>query len=73
LVNNTNRTLDFECTLFAPDRVHLRQQLLQVPPGRVTRYYRLEQGAELKGKTVWLRCQQLDNGRYLNYRTNIDW
>lgn len=73
LVNNTNRVLDFECTLFAPDRVHIRQQLLQVPPGRVTRFYRLEKATELKGKTVWLRCQQLDNGRFLNYRTNVDW
>lgn len=73
LVNNTDRKLDFECTLFAPDRVHVRQQLLQIPPGRVTRYYRLEKAAELKGKTVWLRCQQLDNGRFLNYRTNVDW
>jgi hypothetical protein len=73
LVNNTDRILDFECTLFAPDRVHVRQQLLQIPPGRVTRYYRLEKAAELKGKTVWLRCQQLDNGRFLNYRTNVDW
>jgi hypothetical protein len=73
LVNNTDRILDFECTLFAPDRVHVRQQLLQIPPGRVTRYYRLEKATELKGKTVWLRCQQLDNGRFLNYRTNVDW
>lgn len=73
LVNNTERILDFECTLFAPDRVHVRQQLLQIPPGRVTRFYRLANAAELKGKTVWLRCQQLDNGRFLNYRTNVDW
>lgn len=73
LVNNTDRVLDFECTLFAPDRVHVRQQLLQIPPGRVTRYYRLEKATELKGKTIWLRCQQLDNGRFLNYRTNVDW
>jgi hypothetical protein len=73
LVNNTEKTLDFECTMFAPDRVHVRQQMLQIPPGRVTRYYRLPNAAELKGKTVWLRCEQLDTGRFLNYRTNIDW
>ncbi len=73
LVNNTNKILDFECTLFVPDRVHRRQQILQIPPGQATRYYRLENGNELKGKTLWLRCKQLDTGRFLNYRAEIDW
>jgi hypothetical protein len=73
LVNNTSKVVDFECTLYVPERVHQRQQLLQVAPGRMTRYYRLERGTELKGKVLWLKCKQLNSNQYLNYRATMNW
>jgi hypothetical protein len=73
LVNNTSKVVDFECTLYVPERVHQRQQLLQVAPGRMTRYYRYERGTELKGKVLWLKCKQLNSNQYLNYRATINW
>jgi hypothetical protein len=72
LVNNTTRSLSFNCYLYAPGRRRLRQQLLDVGPGRAARTFVLPNGRELLGKTLWLRAEEIGGTRVLNYRVGAE-
>ena len=72
-VNRGNRPVSFHCQLFAPDRRRLATQVIGLEPGRDVQVYRLPEGTELLGKTLWLRADEIDGPRTLNHRfTDVD-
>lgn len=72
----TNRTsptevLNFRCDLFVPGVQRQRQYVVKLGPGRDTRRYRLSAADELRGKELWLRAEQENGRRVLNYRWKV--
>ncbi len=67
-VNETDGRVSFDCELFAPDRKRLKTQVRNVLPGEDVQIYRLRDGEELTGKTLWLRATEIGGPRILNYR-----
>ena len=67
-VNQSNQPVSFRCELFAPERRRLMVQVLDQSAGQNEHVYRLEDGQELVGRTLWLRASEIDGQRILNYR-----
>jgi hypothetical protein len=71
LVNETEQAVAFECQLFAPGRKRLRTHVYLSGPGQEVFTYRLPDGEELVGKTLWLQAVELGGSRVLTYRFSI--
>jgi hypothetical protein len=67
-VNESDKIVNFRCELYAPDRMQLSTTVLKRDRGVDVQVYRLEDGEQLLGKTLWLRAEELDGARILNYR-----
>lgn len=67
-VNDTDARVSFRCQLFAPDRRRLRTRIIGLDHARDVQVYRLSRGEELVGRTLWLRAEETDGPRILNYR-----
>jgi hypothetical protein len=68
LINKTDTSVSFRCALYVPDRRRLATQVVSLGRGRDERVYRLPDGKELLGKTLWLRAEEVGGSRILNYR-----
>ncbi|HZZ71541.1 MAG TPA: hypothetical protein VFE24_04760 [Pirellulales bacterium] len=68
LTNRTDQAVSFKCQLFIPDRRRMVSQVVEQDRGRDTKVYRLQDGRELLGKTLWLRAEEIGGQRVLNYR-----
>lgn len=66
--NDSQKTVNFRCELTAPDRRRMTTQILRQGPGENTQVYKLENGLPLIGQTLWLRAEEIDGSRILNYR-----
>ncbi len=67
LINHTEKKLNFNCYLFAPGRRRMRMQVFDIGSGRVTHTFKLQNGAQLLGQTIWLRVEELGGTRLMNY------
>ena len=67
LSNNSKERLSLDCTLFVPGHRRHRLQVYELGNMEVTDTYALPNGKELLGKTLWLRAEELDGPRVLNY------
>ncbi len=67
LINQSEKKLNFNCSLFAPGRRRMRMQVFDIGPGRVTHTFKVQDGRELLGKTLWLRVEELGGDRLMNY------
>ncbi len=67
LVNSGGRPVSFRFELLIPDRRRQTADVVALPPGRDQKLYRLPRGRELLGKTLWLRGEEIDGPRVLNY------
>jgi len=67
-INDTQEPVSFRCHLLAPDRRRQKTQVVGLGHGRQLHVYRLPDGQQLIGKTLWLRAEQVDGPRVLNYR-----
>jgi len=67
-VNKSGQPVKFNCELFAPQRRRLKSQILDLGDGEDVQTYRLEDGKELIGLTLWLRASETNGPRILNYR-----
>ena len=65
-------TLDFNCSLFIPGRVRERQVVTRLSEGEDRRVYILPRADALHGKELWLRAEQIDGRRVLNFRWKVD-
>jgi len=52
----------------APDASRLHTQVIGLRPGRDDQLYRLPDGQQLIGQTLWLRAEEIGGPRVLNYR-----
>jgi len=68
LTNLGKRAVGFRCDLLAPDRPRQSMDALLPPAATSDSVYRLPDGRELLGKTLWLRAEEIDGPRVLNYR-----
>jgi len=67
-VNDSNERVSFRCQLFIPKRRRLMTQVIGLGKGQDVQTYRLPDGKELLGETLWLRAEELQGPRVLNYR-----
>jgi hypothetical protein len=67
-VNDGGGRVSFRCQLFIPERRRQMIQVLSLPKGQKTDVYRIPDGEELIGQTLWLRAEELKGPRVLNYR-----
>jgi len=67
LVNDGDRAVSFHCQLLAPDRRRETALVAGPPGGCGVHVYRLADGRQLVGKTLWLEARQTDGPRVLNY------
>lgn len=67
-VNETDARVSFSCQLFAPDRRRIKSRVFDLGRGTDVKIYRLPEGKQLLGKTLWLRAEEMDGPRNLNYR-----
>jgi hypothetical protein len=68
LINNSDSAVSVRCQLNVPGRRPLKSQVLQLGQGADLKVYRLPDGRELLGQTLWLRAEEINGPRTLNYR-----
>jgi hypothetical protein len=68
LTNQGKTPTSFRCDLLVPDRRRQSTEVLIQPSGKSELTYRLPDGEHLQGKTIWLRAEEIDGPRVLNYR-----
>ena len=70
IINNTQpeEVLSFRCTLLAPGVRRQRRTVTKLGKGKDRRVYFLPDAEELRGKTLWIRAEQIGGNRVLNLR-----
>ncbi|MHC4179054.1 MAG: hypothetical protein ACYSWU_16190, partial [Planctomycetota bacterium] len=68
MVNRGDSPVSFRCQLIAPGRRRQKTQVIGLAPGRDHKLYRLADGKQLIGQTLWLRVNEIGGPRTLNYR-----
>ncbi len=68
LTNDTDKPVSFKCFLYAPDRLPVVTQVVELGRGTDTKTYRLANGAALIGKNLLLRADEIAGQRIINYR-----
>jgi hypothetical protein len=68
LTNQGKKPVSFRCDLLAPDRRRQSTAVLIQPSSKSELTYRLPDGEQLLGKAIWLRAEEIDGPRVLNYR-----
>lgn len=67
-VNQTEQQVSFRCHLFVPERRRMKTEVLVMARSHDVKTYRLADGEPLVGKVLWLRAEEIDGPRVLNYR-----
>jgi len=67
-VNDSDEKVSFRCQLFAPNRQRQKTDVLNQANGQDVRVYQLPDGEELIGRTLWIRAEEINGLRVLNYR-----
>jgi len=68
LTNTQTEPVSFHCHLYVPDRRRLGYQVIDLGQGEHVHIYRLPDGEQLLGKTLWLRAIEVDGPRTLSHR-----
>jgi hypothetical protein len=71
LSNQGKRAVGFRCDLIAPDRRRQSTEIILLPGAKSDFAYRLPDGRELLGKPLWLRAEEINGPRMLNYRLEM--
>lgn len=71
LTNQGKKPASFRCDLLVPDRRRQSTEVLIQPAGKSEMTYRLPNGEQLLDKAIWLRAEEIDGPRVLNYRIEI--
>lgn len=72
MTNFLDNMVDFKCLLYAPDRRRQVNQVFRLGQGQDIKRYYLPNGEDLVGKTLWLRAEEIDGLRILNYRFLVE-
>ncbi len=68
IINDREEPISLRCQLYAPERRRMSVQVVGLGRGEEVRVYRLPEGKQLVGKTLWLQAEELGGPRVLNYR-----
>jgi hypothetical protein len=68
MVNNTDQVVDFKCYLSTATERRRRNQVYRLARGKDVKFYRYANGRDLIGQTFWLKAEEGDGPRVLNYR-----
>ncbi len=68
MVNEGSERVTFRCQLFIPGRRRMMTQVVNLANGYDEQVYRIPEGAGLAGETLWLRGEEVNGPRVLNYR-----
>jgi hypothetical protein len=68
MTNNTDQTVDFKCYLAAPNERRMQTQVYRLGRGKDIKFYRYANGRDLLGKMLYLKAEEVDGLRTLNYR-----
>ncbi len=68
VINDSDDPISLRCQLYAPERRRMSVQVVGLGRGEDVRVYRLAEGKELLGKTLWLQAEEVGGSRVLNYR-----
>jgi len=68
LINDGTSPVSFRCQLFLPGKPRMMSQVVGLVRGYHEEVYRIPEGAGLLGETLWLRAEEMDGPRVLNYR-----
>lgn len=68
VINDREEPISLRCQLYAPERRRMSVQVVGLGRGEDLRVYRLPEGKELLGKTLWLQAEEVGGSRVLNYR-----
>src|SRR5579872_4210739 len=74
ITNNTEplEVLEFNCSLFIPGQVRQRHFVTRLGKGDDQRIYVVPNAEALRGKELWLRAEQINGRRVLNYHWKVD-
>ena len=70
MMNLSDQVANFECTLVLPGRPREKFQIIRLEK-RFHRPIFIANGAELRGQSILLRCEEIRTGRVLNHRIEI--
>jgi hypothetical protein len=71
LINTGKRAASFRCNLQAPDRQRQTSEVSIQPTSKSDLTYRLTDGEQLLGKSIWLRSEEINGAHVLNFRIDI--
>ena len=74
ITNNTEplEVLEFNCSLFIPGQIRQRHFVTRLGKGKDQRFYVVSNADDLRGKGLWLRAEQSNGRRVLNYHWKVD-
>lgn len=67
-INDTDEAVSFRCYLYVPNRRRQKLDILDLGHGRDVQRFRLPDGKELIGQTLWLKADEIGGGRGLNHQ-----
>jgi len=70
MTNSSGQASTFDCTIHVPDRPRQRVQVINLLE-RATKSIILSDGAQYRGKSLLIRCEEIGTGRVLNQRVTI--
>ena len=70
MTNSSGQASTFNCTVHVPDRPRQRIQVINLQE-RATKSIILPDGAQYRGKSLLIRCEEIGTGRILNQRVTI--
>jgi hypothetical protein len=72
----TNRTspvevLNFSCCLFVPGQRRQKKLVVKLAEGEDHQFYFVPKAEDLRGQELWLRAEQVDGPRVLNFKWTV--
>jgi hypothetical protein len=67
-INDTDESVSFRCYLYVPNRRRQKLDIIDLGHGRDVQTFRLPDGRELIGQTLWLKADEISGGRGLNHQ-----
>ncbi|MHB8901299.1 MAG: hypothetical protein ACYC6Y_21325, partial [Thermoguttaceae bacterium] len=67
-INDTDESVSFRCYLYVPNRRRQKLDIVNLGHGRDLQTFRLPDGQELIGQTLWLKADEIGGGRGLNHQ-----
>ena len=73
IFNNTEpiEVLNFNCQLFVPGHKRQRISVTKLGKGEDKKFYHIPDAESMQGKEIWIRAEQSNGKRILNYKWSV--